>query len=84
MEKVKKDIVPKTMFDPIFKTIATIITKIKRNGSIHDVVVSVRISHMITIDMAIAMVISLVIEASRSLLDTALPAKQPRSFPTIR
>ena len=84
MEKVKKDIVPKIIFDPIFSTIATIITKIKRNGSIHDVVVSVRISHIITIDMAIAMAISLVIEASRSLLDMALPEKQPRSLPTIR
>ena len=83
VENVKNEILPNMILDPIFKRIATIITKIKRNGSIQEVVVSVRISQIITSARPMAMAISRVMDDSRSLLDTALPAKHPRSIPTI-
>jgi len=75
VENVKNDMDPNIRLDPIFKTMAITMTKINKNGSIHDVVVRVNISQMITNAIPIAMVISFVMDSSLSLLDTALPAK---------
>lgn len=83
VENVKKEILPNMMLEPMFSTMATAMTRINRNGSNHEVVVRVRISQMITTAIPMAMAISRVMDSWRSLLETALPAKHPLSFPTM-